>query len=150
MHIELHLPPFDDALLRSIDEASSLVFGEAVASVRWRLKNMPAASAACARVDGGLVGFKLGYAMSETKYYSWLGGVVPAFRRRGIAGALMKAQHDWLAAQGVALVETAADQANVAMGRVNLAHGYRVAGLRAEPSRTQVLYLKSLRQGTTD
>lgn len=144
MQTELHLPPFDDALLQSIDELAARVFDGNGPGVKWRLTNMPAASAACVRVDGRLGGFKLGYAMSETKYYSWLGGVDPLLRRRGIAGALMEAQHDWAAAQGYALVETAADQANAAMARVNLAHGFRVAGLRAEPRRTQVLYLKTL------
>ncbi len=144
LRFDLLLPPFDDAFLRRLDELAAHVFEQPSLDVRWRLARMPEASAACAWAELRLVGFKLGYAMTETKYYSWLGGVHADFRRRGVAGELMKTQHAWAAARGFAMVETSADQDNAAMARANLRHGFAVAGLRSEPRRVQVLFLKPL------
>ena len=44
--------------------------------------------------DGELAGFKVGY-QSELpeQFYSWMGGVRPEFRRKGIATALAAEQH---------------------------------------------------------
>ncbi|TNE72499.1 N-acetyltransferase [bacterium] len=41
-----------------------------------------------ARVNGIGVGFKMGYALSSKEYYSAKGGVLEAFRRKGIAEKL--------------------------------------------------------------
>jgi len=42
-----------------------------------------------AYVDGEPVGFKIGYGLNHHIYYSAKGGVMAAYRRRGIAGALL-------------------------------------------------------------
>jgi hypothetical protein len=42
---------------------------------------------------GTLVGSKLGYAETSHRYYSWLGGLHPDFRQRGIGSCLMEQQH---------------------------------------------------------
>ena len=39
-----------------------------------------------------LLGFKLGYSESSNQFYSWLGGVLPHARRRGIARLLLQQQ----------------------------------------------------------
>ena len=44
-----------------------------------------------AEIDGELVGYKTGY-LIEDYFYSWLGGVVPKFRNRGIARLLATKQ----------------------------------------------------------
>jgi GNAT superfamily N-acetyltransferase len=51
--------------------------------------------------DGELAGFKVGYQseLPET-FYSWMGGVRPEFRRKGIASALAEEQERWAKAQG--------------------------------------------------
>lgn len=45
--------------------------------------------------DERVVGCKLGYERKPGHYYSWLGGVHPDFRGRGMAAGLMQRQHDW-------------------------------------------------------
>lgn len=50
-------------------------------------------------VDGQIAGFKVGYERAGY-WYSWLGGVLPAFRRRGLALALAEAQEKWVQQQG--------------------------------------------------
>ena len=54
--------------------------------------------------DNQAVGFKVGYAKGVF-FYSWMGGVLPAFRRFGIAKALMERQHAWAKAKGYPGVE---------------------------------------------
>ncbi|MDT3253303.1 GNAT family N-acetyltransferase [Serratia sp. root2] len=53
-----------------------------------------------AEIDGQPAGFKLGYQTQEKVFYSWLGGVLPAFRRHGVAQALLAEQERWAQAQG--------------------------------------------------
>jgi len=53
-----------------------------------------------ARVDERPVGFKIGYRLDATRFYSAKGGVLPAFRRRGIARALLQDMIDGVREQG--------------------------------------------------
>lgn len=74
------------------------------------------------------VGFKLGYRRGPDLFYSWLGGVLPAWQRRGIASALMARQHAALPMLGYRAVETRARAANNAMLILNLRHGFTIVG----------------------
>lgn len=58
-----------------------------------RLKNVPHLILV-AYQHNQAVGFKVGY-QQDNHFYSWMGGVLPAFRRRGIAQQLADAQEDW-------------------------------------------------------
>ena len=40
--------------------------------------------------DNVVTGFKFGYEIEEGIFYSWLGGVHPAYQKRGIASQLMQ------------------------------------------------------------
>jgi GNAT superfamily N-acetyltransferase len=51
-------------------------------------------------VDGTPAGFKLGYALGSDKFYSAKGGVLPAYRRRGIARELLYEMLDAVRAAG--------------------------------------------------
>jgi GNAT superfamily N-acetyltransferase len=53
-----------------------------------------------ARVEGVNVGFKVGYAETETTFYSAKGGVLPGFRRMGIARLLLQEMQTAAAALG--------------------------------------------------
>ncbi len=44
-----------------------------------------------AEIDRKIAGYKVGYQKGDF-FYSWLGGVIPAYRRKGIAKALAKKQ----------------------------------------------------------
>jgi len=41
-----------------------------------------------AEIEGQAVGFKVGYELEKGVFYSWVGAVLPDFRRRGVAKAL--------------------------------------------------------------
>ena len=141
----LELSPHSPDLIEALVALGGVVFEQVEpAHVEWRLTHMPEVSTFAAYCGARMVAFKSGYALSEDRYYSWLGGVHPDFRNRGIASELMERQHRWLRELGYATIETAANQANRAMSRLNLAHGFTVCGLRTDPGRVQVLYSKSL------
>ena len=138
------LPPFDEVLFQAVKDLSQAVFNQPVKDIGWRLENMPCPSVICALASSQLVGFKAGYATSQFKYYSWLGGVHPSSRRQGIASQLMELQHRFLGEQGFEVIETAADEGNTSMSQANLKHGFAICGLRNEPHRVQVLFSKRL------
>ena len=141
----VNLAPFEQELLRELTVLARSIFSEPALDVEWRLSAMPDASATLARAHGRVVGFKLGYAIAESKYYSWLDGVQASSRGQGIGRRLTRLQHQSIQARGYAFLETSADRQNAAMTRINLREGYKACGTRKEPDHSQILYLKSLR-----
>ncbi|WP_422527354.1 GNAT family N-acetyltransferase [Serratia fonticola] len=53
-----------------------------------------------AEIDGQAAGFKLGYQTAPGEFYSWLGAVLPDFRRKGIAQTMLAEQERWARSQG--------------------------------------------------
>jgi GNAT superfamily N-acetyltransferase len=95
--------------------------------------------------DGDIAGLKMGYALKRTVFNSWIGGVAPAVRGKGLATRLMQAQHDWAKQAGFVGVETATRQHNRAMGIVNFKGGFVVAGLDIVPGAdNKVIFYKDL------
>ncbi|WP_181317811.1 GNAT family N-acetyltransferase [Photobacterium kishitanii] len=66
--------------------------------IRLRLAHQPALILV-AEYQQQLVGVKVGYALSEQVFYSWLGGVLACGRGLGIAQKLLEAQEAWVMAQ---------------------------------------------------
>lgn len=83
---------------------------------------------------GELVGFKFGYELSPTRFYSWLGGVHPDHRGRGVAQRLMAEQHEWAHANGYTEIETRTRATNTPMIVLNLRFGFVVAGYELNAS----------------
>ncbi|WP_431028539.1 GNAT family N-acetyltransferase [Lysinibacillus sp. LZ02] len=76
--------------------------------------------------DGIITGFKLGYEVEEGVFYSWLGGVHPAYQNRGIASILMKAQHEECKKRGYQRVRTYSRNERKTMLILNIKHGFDV------------------------
>ena len=137
--------PLEGSLVQEILEVAARVFETIDADdIRWRLDNMPALTLFGARSEDRLCGFKIGYAVTSTRYNSWLGGVDPAYRRAGIAAALMKQQHDWIAENGFEVIETEVLQENHAMQRLNESAGFKAAGVRFDKPEARIIYRKRL------
>ena len=98
--------------------------------------------------DGQPIGFKLAYEREPGTLYSWLGGVVPSARRRGVASKLMATQHDWARAAGYMRVETRTRAGNNAMIIINLRHGFQIVGLEAVAG-TEPVVIQKLNFGST-
>lgn len=55
-----------------------------------------------AYVEEKMIGFKVGYDkfLDGKNFYTWMGGVLPEFRKKGIADALAKKQENWAKQNG--------------------------------------------------
>jgi GNAT superfamily N-acetyltransferase len=80
--------------------------------------------------DGELAGFKVGY-QSELpeQFYSWIGGVRPEFRRKGIATALAVEQERWAKAQGFTSVFFKTRNRFPGMIQFGIERGFKVVDL---------------------
>jgi len=112
--------------------------------IAWRLEQMPDAVVHVAEDGSRLLGFKIAYATRRRRLYSWLGGVVPAERRQGVARALMQAQHGWARERGYSNVETGTVRNNLAMLSLDLQSGFRIIGTYSRGGTIRVLMTKRL------
>lgn len=115
--------------LPAVMELNAQIFGEPNTHSVFRKAHDRKRSLLCVAHDGHEVaGFKLGYESDPGKFYSWIGGVKDKFRNQGIASALMKAQHEWIARQGYDRVQTRTKNKWRDMLILNLRHGFDVIG----------------------
>lgn len=84
-----------------------------------------------AEVDGALAGYKVGYAQSEDVFYSWLGGVLPAYRRLGLAQRLLEYQQQWVAQQGYGAIEVRSKNKFPGMLILLIKNGYKIVAVEA-------------------
>lgn len=135
--------PLDEALVGDILDLAGRVFGSIDADdICWRLGQMPSLTVFSAGSEKVLCGFKIGYAVTSRRYYSWLGGVDPEHRRTGIAAALMTRQHEWVFANGFEVIETEVLQENHAMQQLNEGSGFKASGMRFDETESRIIYRK--------
>ncbi|MGF1693343.1 N-acetyltransferase family protein [Photobacterium kagoshimensis] len=101
---------------------------ETLESLQARLADQPTL-VLVAEVNKQLVGVKIGYAKSETEFYSWIGGVSPSGRGHGVAQALLEAQETWVKAQGYQRLTVKSRNRFAAMLRLLLRNGYYIVEL---------------------
>lgn len=89
--------------------------------------------------------FKLGYALDKDTFYSWLGGVLPAYRRDGVAQALLEAQETWAKEKGYKSISVKTRNSFPAMLMMLIKNGYQVIEL--EKKGEVVDYRLVLRKG---
>lgn len=78
--------------------------------------------------EGKPAGFKIGYRQDPHTFYSWLGGVLPKYRSRGIAAALMEYQHEWAKKLGYRRIQTKTMNRWRSMLVLNIKSGFDVIG----------------------
>ncbi|AGA78658.1 GNAT family N-acetyltransferase [Echinicola vietnamensis] len=99
-----------------------------------------------AEYGGKLVGFKVGYATDEKTFYSWMGGVLPAFRRNGIAGILAEVQTDWAKKSGYQKLVFKTRNIHSDMIRFGLKRGFMITELikRDKPEDHRIIMEKKI------
>lgn len=73
-----------------------------------------------------VIGYKIGYALDDTKFYSWLGGVDTDFREFGIGSTIMEKQHQYLREKGYSVVQTKTMNKWRSMLILNIKNGFDV------------------------
>jgi GNAT superfamily N-acetyltransferase len=99
-----------------------------------------------ARIKDRPVGFFLGFELKPTTFFAWFYGVLPDYRRQGIATQLMEAVHDWARESSYESVRLECHNSARPMLHLSLALGYTIAGIRWDPDRGDnlVIFEKTL------
>lgn len=90
------------------------------------------------------IGIKVGYRLDETRFHSWIGGVLPEYQGLGIASELMRQQHQWCLENGIKFVETRTRNGFKSMIALNLAHGFEIVGTLKDARGLKILLEKEL------
>lgn len=83
-----------------------------------------------AESNEGLIGFKVGYELEPDVFYSWLGGVVPASRRGGVATQLRATQETWARDHGYTQLEVKSMNRYPAMLIMLISAGYEIVDVQ--------------------
>jgi GNAT superfamily N-acetyltransferase len=91
------------------------------------------------------IGFKIGYER-DGHFYSWLGGVLPAYRLRGIAALLADRQEEWAKNEGYTVIWMKTRNRFPEMLIMALRRGFRITSLdpREEMKEHRIVLKKSL------
>ena len=98
-------------------------------------------------VDNGKdVGFKIGYELNQTSFYSWMGGVHPEFRKQGIAKMLAKQQESWAIQQGFKFIQMKTRNNLKNMLHFSLSNGFYIIGIEphSNPMNNRIILEKRL------
>jgi GNAT superfamily N-acetyltransferase len=88
-----------------------------------------------ARVGDRPVAFFLGFELKPSMFFAWLYGVLPDFRRQGIASQLMEAVHSWARLHEYVSIRFECHNQHRPMLHLAIALGYDIVGMRWDPDR---------------
>ncbi len=99
-----------------------------------------------AYVNDEVVGFKIGFARDGLSFYSWLGGVVPKHRRKGIATLLAAHQEQWAKGQGFSFIRLKTRNIHKRMLIFALKSGFLIdkIEIKSNPEEHRILLTKKL------
>lgn len=77
-----------------------------------------------AYIDEIPVGFKIGYERNKHSFYSWMGGVLPKYRKKGIAEKLADYQEKWAQKMGYHSIQMKTRKKHQAMVAFSIKRGF--------------------------
>ncbi|HET6340481.1 MAG TPA: GNAT family N-acetyltransferase [Polyangiales bacterium] len=121
----------DEALLQILEDLDRLTFPEpltktAFAAELRNRRNLRVLLAVCGDIT---CGYKIGFEESSKVFFSWSGGVLPDFRKHGIASRLLTEQHRLAKQLGYSYVRTHTKNKYRDMLVLNLKSGFEVTGV---------------------
>ena len=136
---ELFEGPLPQSILAEITRLNADVFGlnetehglAAFFASKDRLLTITASK------NGQLVGYKIGFAVTDERFESWRGAIAVEARRKGIAAELMRLQHAHCSDNGFRSIETVTNADNRPMLILNLKCGFNI--VRTFVNQRQVL-----------
>lgn len=96
----------DDDLMDNMKSLYSAIFKSNIEDFNNKIKDKSKILFNIALDGNKLIGFKIGNELNTDKFYSWLGGVDPSYRKQGIASKLMEQQHQYLREYGYKVIQT--------------------------------------------
>jgi predicted GNAT superfamily acetyltransferase len=140
---QLHPSPVAPIALAQIRPVYEICFrSSAPEDFAARVEERGASMLQLALHEGAVIGYKLGYRRNREVFYSWLGGVLPEQRRRGVARELLQRQHAWCRSQGYRRVRTDTTNAFRDMLLLNLRAGFDVIGTFHDAERGLTIMLE--------
>ena len=115
----------DALLLDSIVELHTAIF-DTTDNLKNKMANKPGLLVITAMSGPKVIGYKIGYALDNDKFYSWLGGVETSFREFGVGSTLMEKQHQYLREKDYRVVQTKTMNRWRSMLILNIKNGYDV------------------------
>ncbi|MBV2129675.1 GNAT family N-acetyltransferase [Arsukibacterium indicum] len=99
-----------------------------------------------AKYEGKLVGYKVGYQLTEDTFYSWLGGVIPEYRKQGVATLLLNYQEEWARNLGYKQIKVKSMNRFPGMLIMLISNGYKIVGIdkSACGSEDKIVFVKKL------
>ncbi len=116
--------PDSELMGRLVACAAKVLDSASVAAWNEKLEDRAAVVIAYAESEGEIVGFKVGYELKPTLFYTWVGGVLPEFCSRGIATKMISDQLEFCKAKGFNMIKTISDNRNKEAMILNLRAGY--------------------------
>ena len=97
-----------------------------------------------AKLEGALVGYKVGYQLTEETFYSWLGGVIPEHRKHGVATLLLNYQEKWVLNSGYKQIKVKSMNRFPGMLNLLISNGYEIVGIEESVcgSEGKIVFLK--------
>lgn len=74
------------------------------------------------------IAYKIGYEVSDTEFYSLLGGVDPNYRQKGVATKLREQQESWALNHGYSAISVKSMNQYQAMLQLLISSGYQISG----------------------
>ena len=87
------------------------------------------------------VGFFLGFELKPTVFFAWFYGVLPEYRRQGIASQLMEAVHSWARQNEYDSIRFECHNQHRPMLHLAIALQYDIVGIRWDPDRGENLVI---------
>jgi len=94
-----------------------------------------------ARLGPREVGFVIGFELKPRVFFAWFYGVLPSFRRQGIASQLMEAVHSWAKLNDYECLRFECHNQHRAMLHLAISQEYDIVGMRWDPDRGDNLIL---------
>jgi len=106
-----------------------------VESIRRRFRGRYNVLMLMARLNDKPVGFFMGFELKPTVFFAWFYGVVPDYRRQGIASQLMDAVHSWAKQNEYDSIRMECHNKHRPMLHLAIALEYDIVGMRWDPDR---------------
>lgn len=90
-----------------------------------------------AKMDGVIVGYKVGYQLTDVTLYSWIGGVIPTHRNHGIATLLLKHQEHWAIEAGYKQIKVKSMNRYPHMLKMLISNGYEIVAVEGGTDATE-------------